>query len=122
MITQLVSDSIINSCSDYQQELNNMSQEKTGSELPDLLKLEIMEMMKTPEIENYQSSNTHGLPMVCKYNLLPTILKLPTTMFTIQLKSQMHSINNGTMFTIHTLMLISLPPEELKPHLKKIGS
>jgi hypothetical protein len=26
------------------------------------------------------------------------------------------------MFTIHTLMLISLPPEELKPHLKKIGS
>jgi len=101
--TQLVSDSTTNFYSDYHQELNNNFQEITGSELLDLLKTEIMVMMQTQEIDPYLSSNTHGIPMVCKYNSLLMILNLATTIFTIQLKSQMNSINNGTMFISHIL-------------------
>jgi len=64
MITKLVSDSIINSCSDYQQELKILFQEKIGSELLDLPKLEIMVQVKPPEIEDYLSSKHHGILMV----------------------------------------------------------
>jgi len=45
-------DSIINSCSETQTELNYLFQEKIGSELLVLQKLEIMVLMPTQEIEN----------------------------------------------------------------------
>jgi hypothetical protein len=122
MITQLVSDSTTNSYSDYHQELKLNFQEITGSELLDLVKTEIMVMMQTQEIDAYLSSNTHGIPMVCKYNSLLMILKLPTIIFTIQLKSQMTSINNGTMFISHILMQISPLPEVSNQHPQKTGS
>lgn len=59
--------------------------------------------------------------MVCKYNSLLMILKPPTTIFTIQLKSQMTSINNGTMFTIHILTQDMPLPEVSNLHPEKTG-
>jgi len=122
MIIPLVSDSTTNSCSDYQEELKLLSQEKIGSELLDFPKMEIMVLVTMQEIDYYLSSNTHGTPTVCKYNSLLMILKLLTTIFMIQLKSQMNSINNGTMFTSHTLMQITPPQEESYLPLLKTGS
>lgn len=78
-------------------------------------------MMKTQETDTYLSSKPHGIPTVCKYNSLLTILKPPTTIFTIQLKSQMNSINNGTIFTIHILTQDMPLPEVFYLHPEKTG-
>jgi hypothetical protein len=59
----LVSDSGINSYSDYHQELNLIYQEITGLELLVFQKMMIMVQVEHLEIENYLSSNTHGHTM-----------------------------------------------------------
>jgi hypothetical protein len=65
---KLVSVSIIDTCSDYQEELNYLMLEKTGKELLVSLKTVITVLPKLLVIENYLSSNGHGLPTVCKSN------------------------------------------------------
>lgn len=121
LIMKLVLDSIINSYSDYHQELKLIYQEKTGSELLELQKLEIMETVKPPEIDTCLSSKLHGIPMVCKYNSLPMILKLKTTTCTQLLKSMMNTTKYGTMSTSLTLTKNLLPQEDFYLLMELIG-
>jgi hypothetical protein len=51
--------------------------------------------------------------MECKYNLLLMILKLPTTTYMNQVKSQMNTTKHGTMYTSLTLKLKTPPSEVL---------
>jgi hypothetical protein len=67
-IMKSVSVSIIDTCSDYQEELNYHMLEKTGKELLVSPKMVITVLPKLLVIENYPSSNGLGLPTVCKSN------------------------------------------------------